>query len=356
MYLSRSVVLTALLLLGAASAAPGASLERFEFRQIHMGVQTRIVLYAPSEADAVAAATHAFRRIAVLDSIMSDYRADSELSRLVSAAGGPPVSVSRELFHVVSRAQQLARLSDGAFDITAGPWVRQWRQARRSGALASPDERHAAARRVGWQHIRLDSAARTIQLLLPGMQLDLGGIGKGYAADEAVAVLRAHGVDRALVEMGGDIVVSGPPPGECGWSIRLPNASADPAPVRLAHAAVSSSGDVEQFVEIGGERFSHIVDPRTGLGLRDRIAVTVIAPDGITADALSTLLSVLGAERGRSLLPAHFPGTRAHFRYLGAAPDAEVPLPVTIGRLPERVGKAVAPDAACQQGRAGSAR
>ncbi|HEV2129942.1 MAG TPA: FAD:protein FMN transferase, partial [Longimicrobiaceae bacterium] len=277
-------------------------------------VQARIVLYAPHEQLATRAAKAAFDRISMLDSIMSDYRPDSELMQLSARAGGPPVPVSRELFQVLSHAQELAHLSRGAFDVTMGPVVRLWRTARRTGALPTLAEREQALARVGWRHLRLDPAAQTVQLLVPGMQLDLGGIAKGYAADEAISTLRAHRVERALVELGGDIVVSGPPPGEEGWQVSVANAEGAAHSLLLAHAALSTSGDTEQFVEIGGQRYSHVVDPATGLGLGTRIAATVIAPDGITADALSTLLSVLGPERGQAFLAAHFPAANAYIR------------------------------------------
>jgi FAD:protein FMN transferase len=310
------MVLTPLLFLTSMPPThPGAScLERFEYRQLHMGVETRLVLYTSDEASARRAATAAYSRIAMLDSIMSDYRSDSELNRLVAHAGAGPVQVSDELFYVLSRAQELARLSDGAFDVTASPVIRLWRQARRTGVLPSQQARAEAAARVGWQKLRLDPAARTAELLLPDMQLDLGGIGKGYASDAAIATLRDHGVDRALVEMGGDIVVSGPPPGQPGWRVALPHGPPDAKPLLLDHAAISTSGDTEQFVEIGGRRFSHIVDPRTGLGLETRISVTVVAPDGITADALSTTVSVLGRPRGAAFAEQHFPHARIYLR------------------------------------------
>ena len=280
-----------------------------------MGIEARIVLYAPGEEAAARAARAGFARIALLDSLLSDYRVDSELNRLSAASGGPPVRVSEELFFVLSRAQEIARLSDGAFDVTSGPLVRLWREARRTGVLPSPEQRREASARSGWSYLVLDSAARTARLLRPGMQLDLGGIAKGYAADEALAALRAEGVERALVELGGDIVAGAPPPGAGGWRVALFDAAGSAPWPPLAHAALSTSGDTEQFVEIGGVRYSHVVDPATGLGLTGRVAASVLAPDGITADALSTALTVLGVERGEAVA-ARFPGARVLVREL----------------------------------------
>ena len=304
---------------GGSSSLAQTSPERFEYSQRHMGVQVRLVLYAPNEPAAVEAARAAFARIAELEDIMSDYRPASELMRLSArfsdAPGGPPVPVSADLFSVLAQAQHLAEVSDGAFDVTVGPYVKVWRQARKDGRLPPPAVREAAAERVGWTSVRLDSARQTVQLLAPSMQLDLGGIAKGYAADEALGVLQNHGIDRALVEIGGDVAVSGPPPGRAGWRIRIENAEpGHPADTTLAHAAISSSGDTEQFVEIDGTRYSHVVDPRTGLGLTDRIAVTVVAPSATLSDGLATLLGVLGPERGAAVVEAHWPDVRFSIR------------------------------------------
>lgn len=310
------VVTVAVLVLPAFAHS---QLQRFEYAEMHMGVRTRIALYAPDTMTAQRAARAAFQRVALLDSLMSDYRSDSELARLSLATGGAPINISKESFYVMSYAQELARLSGGAFDITAGPLVRLWRSARRDQTLPSQQERGRALSSSGWRHLQLDSVAQTAQLLRPGMQLDLGGIAKGYAADQALSELRAHGVERALVEMGGDIVASGPPPGKRGWRVRAANAPRGKRSLLLAQAAISTSGDTEQFAEIRGIRYSHVVDPTTGMPLTSRVAATVIGPNGITSDALSTLLAVLGPERGRAFVAAHFPGVTAYIRRAGKA-------------------------------------
>jgi len=276
------------------------------------------VVYAPDRAAAERACATAFERIAALDSIMSDYRRDSELMRLCARAGGPPVRVSPDLFTVLRRAEEVSRQSDGAFDVTVGPMVALWRQARKSGVLPQPAAIARARRLVGWKKLQLNERARTVRLALPGMRLDLGGIGKGYAGDAAQRVLKEHGVTRALVEMGGDIVVSEPPPGTDGWTIRVPNAGNDrgPADLRLANCAISTSGDTEQFVIIGGRRYSHIIDPRTGIALTNRVQVTLIAPSGLTSDPLTKALSIPGPEARNKLLQA-YPGVKAYVRMLG---------------------------------------
>jgi len=278
-----------------------------------MGVDVRIVVYAQNRNQAERACAAVFEKFAELDTIMSDYRDNSELMQLCAKAGGPPVPVSEELFRVLARSQELAQRSDGAFDITCSPIVRLWRTARKTHVLPTDLELANARAVVGWKNLVLDPDARTAQLLLPGMLLDLGGIGKGYANDLAQAVLRRHGIRCALVESGGDIVVTDSPPGTQGWRIQaqihtdnLPKVDpSDGKTMLLANCAISTSGDTEQFVEIGGKRFSHIIDPRTGQALTNRIGVMVIARDGLTSDGLTKPISILGVERTRKLVKTY---------------------------------------------------
>jgi thiamine biosynthesis lipoprotein len=292
------------LLMGAAPPVP--ELRRFRFAEPHMGTRFEIVCYARDEITSREAARAGFARVAELNAIMSDYQPTSELMRLCAKAGGPPVKVSEDLFTVLLRAQEVSRRSDGAFDVTVGPIVRLWRQARRTQRL--PDAARLAAARalVGYRNVELSEKERTVRLLKPGIQLDLGGIAKGYAADCVLEVLRKHGIERALVAAGGDLAMSGPPPGQKGWAVAIAplEGKDDGRRLILAHAAVSTSGDAEQYVEIDGVRYSHIVDPRTGLGLVGRMSATVVAPSGIQSDSLTKVVAVLGAERGFKILQA----------------------------------------------------
>ena len=308
--------------LPSQSAPISADLKKFTYTEYHMGVDARIVLFAPNQATAEAAATAAFARIGELDSIMSDYKPDSELMRLCDKAGGAPVKVSEDLFRVLERSQRVARESDGAFDITVGPLIKLWRKARKTGILPEQTEILQASSLVGYRSLRLDAKKRTAQLLRPGMRLDLGGIAKGDADDQAQRVLQKFGITSALVEMGGDIVVSEPPPGTEGWTIRIPNAGPENAPADLLfkNAAISSSGDTVQFVVIGGKQYSHVVDPRTGQALTNHVQVTLIAPDGLTSDPLSTALTVL-TESGREKLLRAYPETRCYLRVYVAPKD-----------------------------------
>lgn len=264
-----------------------------------MGVRVNITLFARSQTEAENGAKAAFARFAVLEQIMSDYRPDSEVMRLCDQAGSGPIPVSAELFTVLEHALRVADDSGGAFDITCGPLVRLWRESRKTKKLPEPAAIQKARELVGSQYILLNSEHRTASVTKKGVRLDLGGIAKGYGCDEAIKTLRENGIERALVEAGGDIVASGPPPGKLGWriSIRgLPDVE-----VWLKNEAISTSGDTEQFVEIGGVRYSHIVNPRTGLGVTNRVQVSVVAKDGLTSDSLATALCVLGPATGVEL-------------------------------------------------------
>jgi thiamine biosynthesis lipoprotein len=290
-----------LVLLAAAPATRAADPQRFEYEEPHMGTKFRVVLYAPDREAADRAARAVFARVEDLNRIMSDYIPDSELMRLCQKSAtkpAGPVKVSDDLFDVLAQGQKAAELSDGAFDVTVGPIVRLWRQARKDRLLPDADERAAALKRVGYKKMVLDPKARTVDLTVPGMLLDLGGIAKGYAADEGLKVLAAGGVTSALVAASGDIAVSGPPPGKPGWRIDIAPLPGDKEKrqLLLKDAAVSTSGDSEQFVEIGGVRYSHVVDPRTGLGLTGRRSVTVVARRGIQADSLTKVASILPAD------------------------------------------------------------
>lgn len=319
-FLTLSFIASTFLVLGPVSSdvsQGAAALARFTYTEYHMGVDARLVVYAPDRATAENACTAAFAEIARLDTMMSDYRVDSELNLLCKRAGGPPVRISKELFEVLQRAQKVSRQSKGAFDVTVGPLVGLWRRARKSGVMPSPSEIDRARRLVGWRNMVLDPRRRTVKLLLAGMKLDLGGIAKGYADDCAQKVLKRFGVQRALVEMGGDIVVSGPPPRTKGWTIRVPNAENGRGLkiLHFANCAVSTSGDTEQFVIIGGKRYSHVIDPRTGMALTNRVESTIVARDGLTSDPLSKVLAFLtGAERRRFLKA--YPGTKYFVREL----------------------------------------
>jgi thiamine biosynthesis lipoprotein len=267
-----------------------------------MGVPVRIVLYAGDRGFAESAARAAFARIAQLDRMMSDYRPDSEL-RQIEEHAGEPVRVSAELFDVVSRASEIARATGSAFDPTVAPLVRLWREARVNRLLPDSAALERARTAVGWRRLELYPSTSSIRLQ-PGMRLDLGGIAKGYILQEALKTMRGADVTRVMVEAGGDLVVGEPPPGRPGWHIATPEADLDFArrASALKNAALATSGPTAQFVEIDGVRYSHVVDPRTGMALTREVVAYVIAADGATADALATALTVLGKEAAGTVI------------------------------------------------------
>jgi thiamine biosynthesis lipoprotein len=319
------LVAAALPACAAQKSAP--TLQRFEYEAGKMATTFRLVFFATSRAEADAASKAAFERIDLLDANLSDFRADSEISGLKRiAAAGPTgqVAISDDLRKILRVAQRVAEDSDGAFDVTIAPVVELWRRAQRREVLPSASEIEAARMHVGFRKLVFDDERGGVRFTEGGVQLDLGGIAKGYAADATLALLAARGIPRALVAAGGDVAVSDPPPGETGWRVELAEFEDDPAferplgapqtPPRtvlsLAHAAVSTSGDRWKFVEIGGVRYSHVVDPSTGMGLTRRVLATVVAPDGTTADALTKVASVFEPERALAFV-AQRPGVEA---------------------------------------------
>ncbi len=254
-----------------------------------MGTVFRITLYADDEAQVTLRA--AFDRVAELDGELSDYKPDSELMRMCRNAYGRPVPVSNDLFRVLKTALQLSADSDGAFDVTLGPVIRLWRLKK----VPEQAQLAEARRLVGYRNIVLGDG--TVELKLRGMQLDLGAIAKGFAAEEALKVLRARGISRALVAASGDLAIGDPPPGKSDWTVALEPLN-ERHVMELHNTCVGTSGDAEQFTEAGGVRYSHIVDPMTGMGLTKRIGVSTIVADGMLADALGTAVSLVTARRG----------------------------------------------------------
>jgi thiamine biosynthesis lipoprotein len=303
-----------LVIAGAAMAsADEGELSRHEFTSNQMGTLFRIVLYAKDAETARRASEAAFARVKKLNATLSDYEATSEINRLT--ANGPSdngVKVSPELWTLLSRGQRLSEQTDGAFDVTIGPYSRLWRRARRQKELPSAERMAEAKPLVGYRHLALiaehdnESQSGRVRVRKENMRLDLGGIAKGFAADAALAVLRTAGIDRAMVAASGDMAFGEPPPGESGWRIGIAPLSAEsdkPSQyLRLAKCGVSTSGDAFQHVEIAGKRYSHIIDPRTGIGLTEQSSVTIVAPDATTADSLATAISVLGEENAPPLL------------------------------------------------------
>jgi thiamine biosynthesis lipoprotein len=299
---------------GPALSARAGTPVRVERSAPRMGTVARVVVYAPDRDAGDAAADAALARIAELDARLSDYRDDSEVARLSRQPAGVPFAASRELFDILAASASLAGRTGGAFDVTAGRLTHLWRRARRLNAWPDAAQVDAARAAGGYRTMRLDVERRTVTLDRAGIIIDAGGIAKGYAADEALAVLRARGLPSALVALGGDVVAGDPPPGEPAWRVAIPRLGAGGAPagdafrIPLVRAAVSTSGDAEQWMTAGGVRRSHVIDPRTGWPLTGRTSTSVVAARGVDADALSTTLGIVDRDAGEALLRDARPG------------------------------------------------
>jgi len=265
-------------------------------------VEVSIQVVAPSEQKAKEAIDAAFAAITQVNNLLSSYVPQSEVSRL-NRSGGRECHVSSQTAAVLRRSAEISGLTGGAFDITAGPLIKLWKEQINAATpkLPAKEELAAARKLVGYKRLTLGENAATFET--PGMTVDLGGIAKGYAVDRAVAALKASGIRNALVDAGGDGYALGARPDGSPWRIgvRVPDDAAGgtlPNILLLADTAYATSGDYEQYAEIDGVRYAHIIDPRTGRPAQVAASVTDIAPDCTTADALATGISVLGPKDG----------------------------------------------------------
>ena len=312
-----------LFLLGLPLLLLSQTLERFEYTQAKMGTEFRLVFYTTDSIKANKTAAAAFQRIDALNQIFSDYEASSELSRLsISAGSGQKIPVSKELWEVLSMAQAISKKSKGAFDVTIGPLSKIWRRAIRQNQFPDKMALEAAQEKVCYKHLKLHPATRSVSLKKEGMRLDLGGIAKGYTVDEVYKVLKERGITRALIDGGGDIYAGMPPPDAGAWKViyiskrtRTPSLDFfDPEAktwtqrqenekvVYLANKAIASSGNTYKFLEVDGVKYSHIIHPKTGLGLTHNDILNVEAPTCALADALASTVSVLSPKKGNRFL------------------------------------------------------
>ncbi len=292
--------------------------EPFVKQTFVMGTRGTITIYGLSTDDAEAAAGDAAREMHRIESVMSTWKEESEISRLNRGSQGKPFKVSSELFLLLNKASQFSKMTGGAFDVTAMPVVKLWGFQGGEPHLPSDKEISDAVRKVGWRKMILDAADTTVTLY-GGATIDLAGIGKGYAVDRCAGILRDHGTESALVDLGGNMFAIGAPPGREAWSIgiRDPEDSGGViGKLLISNEAVATSGNYENFVVIDGKRYGHIVDPRTGRTVDHVLGVTVIAPSATESDALSTGLFVMGPEKGQDIGEV-FPGTSAIFALPG---------------------------------------
>jgi len=260
----------------------------------------------------------AFDRVAELEKALSAQDEQAELARLNRAAGGEPVTVSEDLYRAIAAGVAWHKRSRGCFDIAVGPLIRLWKSRGRENRLPTEEEIARARSLCGANRVALDKTKRSVRIPLKGMQLHLGGLGKGYCADTVAALLKSRGVTSALLVMSGDIYALGKRPDGAPWRIGIqdPRRPDDPSAlitmVQLHDAAVSTSGNYRRYVMIGDRKYSHIVDPRTGLTAESVPSVTVIGPDALTTDILGTALSVMGTKEGLQFVES-YPGVEALF-------------------------------------------
>lgn len=269
-----------------------------------MGTMFVVTLWG-SDSAAMLRGAHAARdSVRLVDSLMSTYKPTSEISRLNAGAGGAAQVVSEQTMHELLQARRLWRVSGGLFDPTVGPLVRAWGFHGDSGRVPPRAELDSLRHLVGYGRVELDSAMRRVRLPAPGMQLDLGGIAKGYALDLARAALTDSSIAGGMVDLGGNVLVFGRPPAGDKWVIGIQHPRRDGriiGTVALDSGAVATSGDYEHFYRIHGVRYGHLIDPTTGYPKRGVIAATAIGPRGEWSDGVSATLFLAGVRRGRQI-------------------------------------------------------
>jgi thiamine biosynthesis lipoprotein len=293
---------------------------KFVFEQVHFGnIPVELSLYADSAEQAAAASKAAFARVAELSVIMNDYAYEppSPLN-LVAARAPKPVKVPAELLRALRRSVEMHAITNGAFDVTAKPFVQLWRTSRRIGELPPEHRLQNARRYVNAKALVLDDDKSTAALKKQGMWLDLGGLAKGMIGDEIVSLLQKRGITRCRYRAGGDMVFGDAPPGQDGWRVTVPDlliktGDGKPQPLSFtaANSAASVSGDIYRYVEIDGMRYAHVIDPRSGLGVTDRRVTCVRGKRGIDTDPLATAGLILDEKAWRAAL-AQVPGCRGN--------------------------------------------
>lgn len=294
------LLLLSLLLFGGC----GGEEQKYVETRFLLGTTCNITIFG---GDPDTAFEEVFGRIEEIESRMSVNIPDSEVSRINGTAGKRPVEVSEDTLYVIQRALRVSRLSGGAFDITVGPLVNLWGIGTEDSRVPENDEIDSLLPLVDYRKVVVDESARTVFLEEPGMRIDLGGVAKGYAADEAVRILKSLGVSRGIIDFGGNIELFGEKPGREPWRIGIQKPDADRGSyvgiVEVEEAAVVSSGSYERYFIEGGSRYHHILNPSTGYPVRNSLeSVSVVHPNSTEADALSTAAFSLGLEEGMALI------------------------------------------------------
>ena len=284
-----------------------AQISRFSFTESKMGAPFTIIFYSNDSIQAASIAKRCFALVDSFNFIFSDYIDSSELSKLSKSAGvnSLPVSLSPAMYDILIQSKKAFELSEGAFDITMGPLSKLWRKARRQHQFPADSTVKRIRNLIGFDKLVFDTLQKTIRLTQEGMQLDLGGIAQGYVAQKVINFLHSQGVNNALVNASGDIVVSGAPINKDGWvvGVNIPEKTAEllNQKLLLKNRAITTSGDAYQYIEKDGIRYSHIINPASGYGVTFQRNVTVIAADGTTADWLATACSILSLKKAKKL-------------------------------------------------------
>jgi thiamine biosynthesis lipoprotein len=287
---------------------------RLESSAVAMGSAYSVAVYGDDRTRMEEAVDAAFEEVRRLDQMLSNYKPESELSEMNRFAAERPVSVTPEMFGLLAACVEYSRLSEGAFDITVGPLMKVWGFYKGTGRLPHRAEILGALDRVGYGNILLDAGNRTVRFRRPGVELDPGGIGKGYAVDRMIEVLKQYGIRTALVSASGSSIYGlGAPPGEKGWRVQIrdpKDESKSVAEVFLKDESMSTSGNYEKFFRAEGRVYSHIMDPRTGWPAQGVLSVSAIAPRTLDTEAWTKPLFV----NGRAWAAKHKPADlRAFF-------------------------------------------
>ncbi len=294
-----------------------------------MGTVYTIKCYMPDEDSAERVLDAAFEEIARLEALLSNYQSSSELSRISREAGDGPVVTDPETFGFLARSSYWSERSHGAFDITVGPLLRTWGFKARNGHVPTQEEQRALRDQVGWEKMQLDPAAHTVRFTThKATELDPGSIGKGFAVDSVVALLRENGVHAAFISAGGSTLYGlGAPPDEAGWPVEVPDPrtpGAVAAALLLHDMSLSTGACTEKFFVQNGHRYCHIFDPRTLMPVEDVLQTTVIAPSATDSDALSTIVFVLPKEQSQEVLQGLKDTEAILFFSAARAPDCAV--------------------------------
>lgn len=271
-----------------------------------MGTVYSLYLYAPSEEQASDEANKAFAIVDDLDALLSNYKPASELSRINRDAYAAPVTTDPETFRFLGDSMRWSALSDGAFDITVGKLMKAWGFFRSTGHVPSPAELTAVHAQTGWRNVTLDPATRTVRFTAEGLELDPGGIGKGFAVDRVVDALREDGVHAALLSAGSSTIYAlGAPPGETGWRVNVPDprtSGAILATVLLRDTSLSTASCAEKHFILHGHLYCHIMDPRRAAPAEGRLQASVITPVATDGDALSNVMFVEDGRAGAATM------------------------------------------------------